>query len=196
MQMASTQEGTVGAQRCRRRCLRLRKDIYGLKQAGRFWNQQFSTTLVEDLGFQHSLDDPCLLRKDLDGTKDHLFISIDDCVLAGTGNAPMLVAQQILEKYEGRLIGDLEWFLSMRVRRDRSRRLISLDQPLYISKVLEQYGMMDCNPCCTPMEKGAKLDEVSQLHECPYAQLVGSLMYAAVGTRPESATPSRPLRGT
>lgn len=56
--------------------------------------------------------------------------------------------------------------------------------------MLEKYGFSDCKPVTTPMQKGAasmlREEEVEALN-FPYRQVVGSLMYLMVGSRPDLA---------
>ena len=56
---------------------KLIKNIYGLKQAGRVWNQHLDKGLTE-LGYRKSKVDPCLYyRKGL-----IMIIYTDDCIMA------------------------------------------------------------------------------------------------------------------
>ena len=72
---------------------------------------------------------------------------------------------------------------------------ISLSQTHYIDFLLDKYGLTDANPVSTPMDPNVKLDmdvkneEQSETDTHPnighgYAQLIGSLMYLALATRP------------
>ena len=75
---------------------------------------------------------------------------------------------------------------------------ISLSQSHYIDFLLEKYGLTEANPVSTPMDPNVKLDthetnsrelegEVDAKVTYGYAQLIGSLMYLALGTRPDIA---------
>lgn len=61
----------------------LRRSIYGLKQAGRVWNQLLSQVLI-DAGYAQSTNDPCLFT--LASGKDiiHVLIHVDDIITAST----------------------------------------------------------------------------------------------------------------
>jgi hypothetical protein len=85
--------------------------------------------------------------------------------------------------------------LGMRIARDRAARTLKLDQQVYAEKVLEQFGMKDCNPAATPQEeRPAKagheaVDESSddagwRQH---YGTAVGIFLYLALSTRPDMA---------
>ena len=43
--------------------IKLKRSLYGLKQAGRYWNQMLSERLIE-LGLRQSKSDPCLFLKE------------------------------------------------------------------------------------------------------------------------------------
>ena len=59
----------------------------------------------------------------------------------------------------------------------------------YITRVLEQYGMKDCNPVKTPALKTqqVKTDNEETEQDFPYREAVGSLLYVANSCRPDIA---------
>ena len=66
---------------------------------------------------------------------------------------------------------------------------IFITQQKYIGDLLQKFGMADCKPLSTPMEKNIKLtlDDSSTLVDATlYRKLVGSLIYATT-TRPNIA---------
>nr|XP_012153675.1 PREDICTED: uncharacterized protein LOC105664311 [Megachile rotundata] len=70
-----------------------------------------------------------------------------------------------------------------------TRESLTLSQESYIKDVLNRFHMEDCNPVKTPLAVGAKLEEESEGNngdpELPYRELIGALMYIALGTRPD-----------
>ena len=61
-------------------CVKLRRSIYGLKQAGRSWNERLHNTMTQ-LGFRRSKADPCLYLDDTDSELITINIHVDDCCL-------------------------------------------------------------------------------------------------------------------
>ncbi len=63
-----------------------------------------------------------------------------------------------------------------------------LHQKHYIEAILQKYGMHDANPVATPTDANVKLkrnDGVSKpVNSSTYQSMVGSLLYAAMATRP------------
>ena len=63
--------------------LRLKKDLYGLKQLGRLWNMMLHD-ILKSLGFSQSYTDRCLyIKEDVMG-KTLVGIYVDDDLATGT----------------------------------------------------------------------------------------------------------------
>ncbi|CAI7881178.1 unnamed protein product [Closterium sp. NIES-53] len=88
-------------------------------------------------------------------------------------------------------LGELQHYLGMTITRDRSARTISLSQGHYLQQVLERFAMARGNPQPTPLSVGHHLSPPSSPSPSshPYPELIGSLMYAMVSTRPDLAYP-------
>nr|GEZ07863.1 retrotransposon protein, putative, Ty1-copia subclass [Tanacetum cinerariifolium] len=88
------------------------------------------------------------------------------------------------------------YILGIKIYRDRSLRLIGLNQSAYIDKILKKFNMQNCKKGFIPMEVKhdlnnkmcASLDEEkAYIKKVPYALAVGSIMYAVRCTRPDVA---------
>jgi len=91
-------------------------------------------------------------------------------------------------------LGAIGFYLGMTITRDRPNRMLRLGQHSYITKVLRDFGMEDCKPVVTPMDiNGSNLvpapkDYLASPFEIKeYQKLIGSLMYAMLGSRPDIA---------
>jgi hypothetical protein len=67
---------------------------------------------------------------------------------------------------------------------------IILTQTQYLTRILNRFGMTDCKPVHTPMDTHTKLSCLPENESYPeikavYQNIVGSLMYAAITTRPD-----------
>jgi hypothetical protein len=91
-------------------------------------------------------------------------------------------------------IGKTSYVLGLKIHRDQNKGILGLSQQTYIDKILKRYGMENCKPGNIPVAKGDKfsLDQCLkielgklEMHQIPYASLIGSLMYAQVCTRPD-----------
>lgn len=81
-------------------------------------------------------------------------------------------------------------YLGIEVERDRKICKLRLHQSAYIHKVLTKFEMENCNPVGVPVDTHQaftqNIDEDGNpgpAIDVPYRQLIGSLMYLAVGTR-------------
>jgi hypothetical protein len=70
---------------------------------------------------------------------------------------------------------------------DQGEQGMTLSQGNYAMKILERYGLHDCNSCDVPMQPKLKLKKESSsppVDQTEYRSLVGSLRYL-VNTRPD-----------
>lgn len=85
-------------------------------------------------------------------------------------------------------LGEIQWFLGVKVEQNRKAGTIKISQPSYIKEILEKAGMTTCNPCTTPIDKNLTLIPTTTPQSHPsYANLIGMLMWASLATRPDIA---------
>jgi hypothetical protein len=104
--------------------LRLRKALYGLRQAPLLWQKHFTTTLIS-LGLKPIPHEPCCYSKD--GIL--LFFYVDDIVLAyqkGKKSQVKVLIQAIKNRYTLSRGDNLQWFLGIEILRNRKEGLIKL----------------------------------------------------------------------
>ena len=171
-------------------CL-LKKAIYGLKQASRQWNAKIHKSLL-DLGFERTYSDAgvYVYRRQGGDFTTIVVLYVDDLLLFGDRPSHIKHVKDALKKqYKMTDLGPVQRFLGLRITRDRSTRTIDIDQTEYIQSVLERFGMADCKPARTPLPAGAVLEASDQpatdSFRQRYQSLIGSLLYATLGTRPD-----------
>nr|GEV72844.1 retrotransposon protein, putative, Ty1-copia subclass [Tanacetum cinerariifolium] len=175
---------------------KLKRSIYGLKQASRQWNKRFDDE-IKKFGFTQNPDEPCVYLKASGSYIVILILYVDDILLMGN-NIPML---QDVKSYLGRSfamkdLGDAAYILVIKIYRDRSKRLIGLCQSAYIEKIMKRYYTENSKHGTIPMQKKLKLSksqgastpvEKQRMQNIPYASAIGSIMYAVRSTRPDVA---------
>ena len=176
--------------------VKLHKSLYGLKQAGKKWYNSLSRSLA-DIGFQKSEADPAVFYAHVDNDIIVLAIHVDDCTI--TGSSESLQNQfkaRIGEKFKLTDLGPISWLLGFAITRDRAARTITLSQRAYIETILRRFNFEDCKPLAMPMDPNTQLSkdqsptsvkEKAEMSVVPYRESVGSLNWAAVGTRPDIA---------
>ena len=173
---------------------KLKKSIYGLKQASRQWYRKFDQ-VITSYGFKENTIDQCIYLK-ISGSKFIILVLyVDDILLASSDVNLLHDTKKFLSKrFEMKDLGEASFVLGIQIDRDRSKGILGLSQKAYIDKVLSRFGMQNCAPGDTPVAKGDKLSllqcpktdlEVKEMQDIPYASAVGSIMYAQVCTRPD-----------
>jgi len=181
---------------------RLKKSLYGLKQSPRNWYLLASAFITEELGFTACVSDPCLFhRRSRSGQVMLLFLFVDDMQFAfdvsDEAEYDSLHAA-LQQRFNITSLGESKFMLGMRITRDRAARTITLDQELYITKALETFGLEKCRPARTPGDgaaakrKRAPAEDREGSRSQPtelklYQEKVGTLLYAAISTRPDIA---------
>ncbi|GJZ46684.1 retrotransposon protein, putative, ty1-copia subclass [Tanacetum coccineum] len=182
-------EGFVDPNHPRKVC-KLKRSIYGLKQASRSWNKRFDEE-IKRFGFAQNLDEPCVYQKASGSNVTFLILYVDDIIIMGN-HIPSL---QSVKNYLGKCfsmkdLGEAAFILGIKIYRDRSKRLIGLSQNAYMDKILKRYKMDNSKRGHIPMQERLDLNksqgaqtpkEVNRMKNVPYASAVGSIMYANPG---------------
>ncbi|GJT77134.1 retrotransposon protein, putative, ty1-copia subclass [Tanacetum coccineum] len=170
-------EGFVDPNHPRKVC-KLKRSIYGLKQASRSWNKRFDGE-IKRFGFTQNLDEPCVYQKASGSNVTFLILYVDDIIIMGN-HIPSL---QSVKEYIGRCfamkdLGEAAFILGIKIYRDRSKRLIGLSQNAYMDKILKRYRMDNPKRGNIPMQERLDLNktqgattpgEVKRMQNVPYA---------------------------
>ncbi|SGY70301.1 BQ5605_C004g03135 [Microbotryum silenes-dioicae] len=170
--------------------LKLSKSIYGLCQAGTIWNAEIDSTL-RSLGYIPTKSDICIYRRDHDGHSHYIALYVDDLLLVGPSVAEINRVLDALELiYRIKRLGPAEYILGIQVKRGQDGS-ITLSQERYLCDLLDKFRLGNAKPASIPMQPGVVLDfqdsSATPQDRTRYLQAIGSLMYAAVGTRPNIA---------
>ncbi|CAI7798152.1 unnamed protein product [Closterium sp. NIES-54] len=173
------------------RVCKLKKSIYGLKQAPRCWYQKLAAVL-EEMGFRTSTCDESLFLKG-EGEKLVLFlVYVDDILLFSSSMKEIQnVQQQLMKNFKCKTLGEVKYYLGMHVERDLDHRWLKLHQEKFIKDLGEKYGIENEHKVATPLPaefklvKAAEDEGVEAEEQQQFQSLVGSVLYAAVHTRPD-----------
>ncbi|SGZ31315.1 BQ5605_C044g12142 [Microbotryum silenes-dioicae] len=162
--------------------LRLRRSIYGLKQAGRIWNRHIDTSL-RSLGYTATGTDHCIYSRIDDQKQPHyIALYVDDL---------LIVSPALEQRYGVKRLGPAEYILGIQIRRLEDGS-IALSQERYIMDVLARFHFDTTTRGATvPMTPGLSLTAVpgqgTERIRSWYLQAIGSLLYISLGTRPDIA---------
>jgi hypothetical protein len=104
------------------------------------WHRELSSAL-EDLGPWPVPGVNCVYVNDW----LILFFYVDDIVALCTKSNVAKLGEfetQLLKKFEMRALGELKWFLGIRIPRSRSERKIWLCQSSYLCKIAAKFGLV------------------------------------------------------
>jgi hypothetical protein len=166
--------------------LKLSKALYGLRKSPLLWQKELTRT-IRQLGFEPVPNEPCYFMKN----GIIMFFYVDDIVFSyrkhQKDNVLGLVGQ-LQQKYTLTGGEPLQWFLGIEILQDREEKLIWLSQSSYIDKIANLAETVQSSS--TPMSKEELLpneDIASYERITKYQRKNGSLLYAAVITRPDVA---------
>ena len=175
---------------------KLKRHVYGLKQAPRTWFRTLREHLIH-VGFKSCVHDPCLFVRRSEDHLAYIFVYVDDLVIATNLVEEMrCVKSELSSKWSMKELGALESILGIRVLRNRQEKIITLSQEKYIDSLLSKFKLEDVRVATTPLAPGCALSkamcpkteqERTLARRQPYRELVGSLMYLMVCTRPDIA---------
>jgi hypothetical protein len=165
----------------------LRKALYGLKQASRLWYEDVDGYL-RSIGFQRSAEDPNLYLQP--GVL--LLLYVDDLLIAHNGieGKGHEIKQLLQAKYKMCDLGPARRFLGIEIENEKDGGF-SICQRAYIDTILKRFGLLNAKPAKTPLDPQVDLAntccEDKAADRKLYLSIVGSLMYAAIGSRPDIA---------
>lgn len=182
----SQPEGFIDKTDAGKVCL-LKKAMYGLKQASRVWNISVKNVL-DKAGLMQSNFEPCIYYK-IFNVECILIVALyvdDFLVFSNSDQMKSSIIEALSSHFKIKNLGQVRQFLGMNIIYDKVKNTISIDQKHYILELLKKFGLLESKSIATPMEKGLKLiPNKGSMPNLPYQQLIGSLMYLTVHTRPD-----------
>ena len=171
-------------------CLKVLKNIYGQKQAGRIWNIHLNKILTSKrVGFEQSSVDDCLYFR---GTTI-LLIYVDDCIMIDPDIGNIDKAFEDIKAAGLNMTdeGDLKDYLGVDVDR-KEDGTVHMTQPTLIRKILQDVNYMERTnskdfPALIGQTLQRSLDEPKHNREWEYRSVIGKLNYLEKSTRGELA---------
>lgn len=168
---------------------KLNKSIYGLKKSPKCWNTKFNNLMIEE-GFVRSENDYCLYTKFFKDSRLFVLIYVDDLLILGTNLDEVENLKSILNgSFHMKDLGVVSQYLGIDVKQNIQGNFFELSQENYLKGVLQKFDMQDCKPISTPLEANTEynfknFDNDQNLQKL-CRQIIGNLMYAALGSRPD-----------
>ena len=173
--------------------LKLERNLYGQKQAGRVWYQHLRSKLLS-IGFKKSNVDECVFYKG----KSIYVLYTDDSILTGPDNAEL---DQIIQEMKNAGLeltveGDISDFLGVKITRKKDGT-VEFTQPHLIDQIIAALGLEQKPGQNAPTTKDTPASPTQVLHKYPdsapfddhfdYRSVIGKLLYLEKCSRPELA---------
>ena len=174
------------------RVFKLTKSIYGLKNASYCWFKLLSSVMRE-LGYKPVDASECFWAYN-DGERKALFVvHVDDYVHAfNDATLDKILVDKFTKLWGVSSVGPLQFYLGMEVNYVKGQS-VTVSQRAYFEKLLKRFGFEGMKPVDSPMDPAFKItaadsEGIKALgggEKKLYMEIVGSLIYAAVITRPD-----------
>lgn len=156
-----------------------------MKQAPKAWYEKLKAFLLA-YGFTHSSADHCLFYLHTSAYTLLLLVYVDDILIIGSNNTAITYLIDTLHhKFSLKHLGLVNYFLGIEALLKSSS--ITLTQTKYAKDLLSKTGLLDSNPCPTPIFPGLKLSlKDSDPFSDPslFRSVIGTLQYLTL-TRPD-----------
>ncbi|CAI7924690.1 unnamed protein product [Closterium sp. NIES-54] len=174
------------------RVLRLKKTLYGLKQAPRQCYLKLPGVL-EEIDFTPSTADHSFFLLGEGEQRSFMVVYVDDILIfSPTSDLVKELMLTLQEKFKCKALGDVNFYLGLHIERDEEKRCMRVHQRKYLEALAARFGQSEGH-VATPFPSGFKCvkgpeeESVGEEERRRFHSLVGSLMYAAVNTRPDIA---------
>lgn len=158
--------------------LKLEKALYGLKEAPRCWNKRFDE-FCEKINMRRSRYDVCLYI----GENIWLMLFVDDILLIGEDKKIEDIVESLKDEFNAKDMGNASTYLGIDIKIQENT--LQLSQTRFIDKLLHKFNMSESKVIRTPMEVNFSNDSDIELKNVPYRELIGTLTYLSMTTRPD-----------
>lgn len=168
-------------------CLKLLKNLYGKKQAGRVWNKHLHKHLISR-GFSQSKVDECIY------TKGELVFAVyvdDEIVFHHDKNVIELEVKAMKELLDMTSNEGLADYIGVNISYRNEGKEIHLTQPKLVNQILKDLGLNeDSNSQETPSQSHRPMNDIDDQdfkEEWDYRSVIGKLNFLEKSTRPDIA---------
>ena len=146
---------------------------------------------MNSIGFNQSGADPCVYIRTA-STMAIVAVYVDDLILiTKTVEEMQEVKKSLAAQFKMKDMGELHYCLGVSIEQDKDRKCLWMHQKQYIQNMLEKHELTEAKTASTLADPNVKLekdDGVSKgVDQITYQSIVGSLLYAAIATRPDIA---------
>ena len=173
--------------------VRLKKSLYGLKQAGELWNKLLNSKLI-DLNFKRLIHDRCVYinRNSETGSITIIIVYVDDVLFVGNDK---IFIDEITEKLSKEFtkiseLGEIKRYVGVDIQRDVENHTIHLSQKPYTIKYIDENISESLSIKNLPLAETVdySLKNKNEHSLPPIQDKIGALRFLADRTRPDILT--------
>ncbi|KAL0386347.1 UNVERIFIED_CONTAM: Retrovirus-related Pol polyprotein from transposon RE1 [Sesamum latifolium] len=157
---------------------KLKRSLYGLKQASREWNLELTSKLLA-FGFHQSAHDHCLFIKHTGNGMIALLVYVDDVLITCVSKSKITEVKEFLHSaFTIKDLGNAKYFLGLEIARSSSGT--SITKHKFIRDIITDTGLQSARAASSPVPPGLKLSahNSTPLSDAePYRRLVVRLLY-------------------
>ncbi|CAI7893792.1 unnamed protein product [Closterium sp. NIES-54] len=149
--------------------------------------------VLEEIGFTPSSADHSLFMLGEGEQRSFMVVYVDDILIfSPSSDLVKEVMLKLQDKFKCKALGDVSFYLGLHMERDVEKRCMRVHQRKYVEALAANIGQSEGH-VATPFlsrfkcVKGPEEESVGEEQRRRFHSLVGSLMYAAVNTRPDVA---------
>ncbi|CAI7766459.1 unnamed protein product [Closterium sp. NIES-53] len=146
-----------------------------------------------EIGFTPSTADHSLFMLGEGEQRSFMVVYVDDILIfSPSSDLVKEVMLKVQDKFKCKALGDVSFYLGLHIERDVEKRCMRVHQRKYLEALAANFGQSEGH-VATPFPsgfncvKGPEEESVGEEERRRFHSLVGSLMYAAVNTRPDVA---------
>lgn len=164
---------------------KLMKALYGLKQSPKCFNE-FLNEKLSDLKFKRSETDPCLYFNEY----SYILIWVDDMLVVSRNESDLnYLKENLMKCFDLKISENNNKFVFLGIEIETGRNRIKLSQKTLLQKILKNFQMDNSKIAPIPIQPNLYLKKENNVSDSSmdikYRELVGSLMYLMLGTRPD-----------
>lgn len=165
----------------------LKKNLYGLKQGAREWNNKFNT-VMKQAGYEQSINDLCLYKKKINQDVIYVTMHVDDIVVASTKLRYIDDFEKVMNQhFTIKNLGIIQFYLGMQFTRNEDG-IFSINQEKYIISKLQEFNLSEAKSSSVPINAGyfnQTMNVEPYDNQEVYRSAVGSLLYLSTNSRPD-----------
>jgi len=136
---------------------------------------------------QFNLDDTTMFVKKVWKIVVYIVVYVDDLLMTGNNESYIASIKKLLKKgFDMNKLGHLHYYLGIEVT--QNPKYIFISQKNYIGELFKIFGMVECNPLSTPMERNLLTSKEGNQFEDPtkYRPRIDQIFHFLLGSSLDS----------